>query len=81
MNQGDKSKGHKSTGGGKPLRSRGYLSRPGGGPAPVPGEADTNAEALRHKSRGARQISASRDKNPEALETRPSIKPYRLDDT
>jgi len=74
-------KGLKSTGGQKSLRSRGFLSQPGG-TAVGASEKTGGAEALEkeHRSRGARPISASADRKPQALADKPLVKPYRLED-
>lgn len=74
---GLKSVGLKSVGSKAPLRSRGFLGQPGGSANPDTGEGDKNA---RHRSRGARQISANTDNKPQDLTVKPVIKPYRLED-
>ncbi len=69
----------KSAGAGKPLRSRGFLSHPGGHTqsgskdAPAPGQET-------RKSRGTRQAAASSDGKPKALSPKVSPKPYRLEE-
>jgi hypothetical protein len=72
-------KGLKSLGAGKPMRSRGFLSHPGG--SPRQGADDVDAQAVHEtKSRGTRQITASVDGKPSSLSAKPAIKPYRLED-
>jgi|GEM_PF-2207076 len=74
--KGQKPAGMKSIGGKTPLRSRGFLSQPGGSGAPASGEDPTS----HHRSRGARQISANSDGKPQDLAVKPAIKPFRLED-
>lgn len=73
-------KGLKSTGGAKPLRSRGYLSQPGGGAFRPEDDGKATDPTAYHRSRGSRQVSASSDGKPGALDPKPAIKPYRLED-
>lgn len=76
-----KKSGRKSTGGNKPLRSRGFLSSPGGQMrAPADGAGETPGEELHHRSRGRRQVSATPGGKPQALSAKPKIKPYTLDE-
>ncbi|MBO6508058.1 MAG: hypothetical protein JJ979_06180 [Roseibium sp.] len=74
-------KGLKSVGGKAPMRSRGFLSQPGG-PVSKPEDRDASTQhpEQHHKSRGARQVSVSRDRQPEDLASPAPIKPYILDD-
>ncbi|MBN9668771.1 hypothetical protein [Roseibium aggregatum] len=75
------SKGLKSVRGQKPLRSRGFLSQPGGAAAALSGRTGgSEAPKKHHLSRGGRQITAFTDSKPQALEDKPRIKPYRLED-
>jgi len=74
--KGQKPAGMKSTGAKAPLRSRGFLSQPGGSGAPVSGDDATS----HHRSRGARQISANTDGKPQDLTVKPAIKPFRLEE-
>jgi hypothetical protein len=77
----DTKKGMKSLGGNKPMRSHGFLSQPVGQAHAVEGARPASSdEKKHHRSRGARQISPSKDGQPENLETRPRIKPYTLED-
>jgi hypothetical protein len=77
----DPKKGMKSLGGNKPLRSRGFLTQPGGQAQTASGaEGDAPDAETHHRSRGARQVSVSKDGQPENLETRPRIKPYTLEE-
>lgn len=76
-----KKKGLKSLGAGKPMRSRGFLSQPGGRAAPGTAQDKAARDPENQKSRGARQVSISADGKPQTLSPRPSIKPYRLEDT
>lgn len=72
----------KSVAGNKPLRSRGFLSAPGGQVAVSNADAGNPAEARQHhRSRGARQVSASADGKPQDLSVKPVIRPYTLEDT
>lgn len=81
MANGKRKKGLKSVESGKPMRSRGFLSHPGGQTQSA-SEKDTASDSgtKHHKSRGARQISASPDGNPQDLSVKPNIKPYTLED-
>ncbi|MHA7774529.1 hypothetical protein [Roseibium sp. M-1] len=74
---GLKSVGVKSASSKAPLRSRGYLSQPGGSVPAASGDGDATAH---HGSRGARQISANTDGKPQDLVVKPVIKPFRLED-
>jgi hypothetical protein len=77
----DTKKNMKSLGGNKPLRSRGFLSQPGGQAQTASGaEGDASDAKAHHRSRGARQVSVSKDSQPESLDSRPFIKPYTLED-
>jgi hypothetical protein len=70
--------GLKSVGSKKPLRSRGFLSQPGGSvKTPEDGSGD---QPVHHRSRGARQVSPSSSGTPQDLSVKPVIKPYRLED-
>ena len=77
MPEGFKSKGLKSVSSANPLRSRGFLSQPGG--QAVASETDGD-EKKHHRSRGARQASVSNDGKPSDLSVKPTIKPYTLED-
>jgi|GEM_PF-2078788 len=73
-------KGLKSTGRNRRMRSRGFLSHPGGQPRSTSDvEGAGREETKHHRSRGARQNSASTDGRPRDLTVKPDIKPYRLD--
>lgn len=79
-----------------PLRSRGFLSQPGGpavqeGGSGDPAEAGTPSQSRgqsrgqsgsksQSKSRGTRQVSASPAGTPESLVVKPGIRPYTLVD-
>ncbi|WP_029061981.1 hypothetical protein [Labrenzia sp. DG1229] len=72
-------KGLRSTNTGKPMRSRGFLSRPGG--VAQNSADDTGGHAgEKTMSRGKRQISATLDGRPTTLSSKTKIKPYRLED-
>ncbi len=74
--------GLKSKAAGKPLRSRGFLSQPGGQAGPASGAAgDTDDGTRHHRSRGARQVTVSSDRKPQDLSPAPVIGTYRLEDT
>lgn len=79
MSDDSNRKGLKSTGAAKPLRSRGFLSQPGGGVTRPDAGSETGDPIAHHRSRGSRQVFASSDKTPGALDLKPAIKPYRLD--
>lgn len=71
----------KSVAGAKPLRSRGFLSAPGGQVCVSTGETgDTTENQKHHRSRGARQVSVSPDGKPQDLSVKPKIRPYSLED-
>jgi len=70
-------KGLKSVAGKTPLRSRGFLSQPGGG---VAGPERAEAAPEHHRSRGSRQVSATADGRPRDLADKPRIRPYTLED-
>ncbi|WP_417708344.1 hypothetical protein [Roseibium aggregatum] len=74
----EKSSGLKSVGSKKPLRSRGFLSQPGGS-VKAPSD-DSGDQPVHHRSRGARQVSPSSNGRPQDLSVKPVIKPYRLED-
>lgn len=74
--KGQKPAGMKSIGGKTPLRSRGFLSQPGGSAVPATGDGAPG----HHRSRGARQVSANADGKPRDLALKPAIKPFRLED-
>jgi len=76
MHEDGPAKGMKSTATAKPLRSRGFLSQPGGQAA---GSGDDTGKP--NKSRGQRQPVASRDGKPSGLATKAQIKPYSPEDT
>ncbi|MCX2724221.1 hypothetical protein [Roseibium salinum] len=81
MADGPKKSGLKSAGGNKPLRSRGFLSSPGGQMrAPADGTGEAPGEELHHRSRGSRQVSATPGGKPQALSSKPKIRPYSLDE-
>ncbi|MCV0425842.1 MAG: hypothetical protein K5905_10235 [Roseibium sp.] len=81
MTEDLRKKGLKSVGGSNAMRSRGFLSQPGGQLSSRPGkESLPNGDAGHHKSRGARQISVSTDGKPQNLTVKPKIKPYTLED-
>lgn len=67
--------GMKSLQGGAPLRSRGFLSQPGGQAANTP---DNTGKP--NKSRGKRQSIVSGNGKPADLATKVSIRPYTLED-
>ncbi|WP_422374614.1 hypothetical protein [Roseibium sp.] len=72
----------KSVAGNKPMRSRGFLSAPGGQSAASTADAGNSAEVqTHHRSRGARQVSVSTDGKPRDLSVKPVIRPYTLEDT
>lgn len=71
----------KSVGGNKPLRSRGFLSQPGGQVKTADmSQATSQDDKKHHLSRGARHVSVSKDGKPEDLQPRPHVKPYTLED-
>ena len=71
----------KSVAGAKPLRSRGFLSAPGGQLSAATGETGDPAEGQKHhRSRGARQVSVSTDGKPQDLSVKPKIRPYTLEE-
>lgn len=72
-------KGLRSTNTGKPMRSRGFLSRPDGG---AQDSADHTGGHAGEKtmSRGTRQVSATLDGRPKSLSSKTKIKPYHLED-
>lgn len=72
----------KSVAGNKPMRSRGFLGAPGGqDAAPTVTDGGPDAAQKQHRSRGARQVSASADGKPKDLSVKPVIRPYTLEDT
>ncbi len=72
----------KSSGAGKPLRSRGFLSRPGGQSRLVSESSDDSmAGIVNRKSRGMKQAKPQTDRKPQALTPKTATKPYRLEDT
>ncbi|GAB4523197.1 MAG: hypothetical protein Tsb0019_25130 [Roseibium sp.] len=73
-------KGLKSVAGKTPLRSRGFLSQPGGLSAPSGKTGDQAATPEHHRSRGSRQVSATADRRPRDLAVKPAIRPYTLED-
>ncbi|MEP4769350.1 MAG: hypothetical protein ABJY83_15695 [Roseibium sp.] len=70
-------KGFKSAGANKTLRSRGFLSQPGG---QIAQSGQTGDTTVHHKSRGAKQVVVSRDGKPQGLAAKPAIRPYSLED-
>ncbi|MCK7615583.1 hypothetical protein [Roseibium sediminicola] len=71
----------KSVAGTKPLRSRGFLSAPGGKVSVSTGETSDAAEnSKHHRSRGARQVFVTSDGKPQDLSVKPKIRPYSLED-
>ncbi|MEM9634081.1 MAG: hypothetical protein AAGA50_22310 [Pseudomonadota bacterium] len=81
MPEGFKSKGLKSVSSGQPMRSRGFLSQPGGQITGQGVKTDTDKEQkMHHRSRGARQATVSTDGKPTDLSEKPTIKPYTLED-
>lgn len=72
----------KSSGAGKPMRSRGFLSHSGGRPASVDetGNATTDGP-LNRKSQGMKQAVPQTDGSPVELTPKTPPKPYRLEDT
>ncbi len=72
--------GRKSVGGNKPMRSRGFLSQPGGIASAQAASGDATDPTKHHRSRGARQISATPDGKPQDLSVKPVIKPFKLED-
>lgn len=80
MTGSDKQKGRKSAAAGKPLRSRGFLSHPGGIPTAENGATDPQDIGKPNRSRGQRQPVVRQDRKPENLATRTSIRPYKLED-
>ncbi|MEP3046763.1 MAG: hypothetical protein ABJL55_01845 [Roseibium sp.] len=74
-------KGFKSAGANKTLRSRGFLSQPGGQIAGQSAQSgQTGDTTFHHKSRGAKQVVVSRDGKPQGLAAKPAIRPYSLED-
>lgn len=72
----------KSVAGNKPMRSRGFLSAPGGQVSASDSDAGNLADAKKHhRSRGARQVAPSTDGKPRDLSVKPVIRPYTLEDT
>lgn len=69
----------KSAGAGKFLRSRGFLSHPGGQTQSEATDGPKNPRK-NQKSRGTRQGAVSADGKPKALSPKVSPKPYRLED-
>ncbi|GAB2185241.1 hypothetical protein [Roseibium sp. LAB1] len=78
LKDGGKKSTLKSVGSKKPMRSRGFLSQPGGS-AKLTAD-DDGGQPIRHRSRGARHIAPSGDGKPQDLSIKPAIKPYRLED-
>jgi len=71
----------KSVAGAKPLRSRGFLSAPGGQVSATSGDTSDPKEGQQHhRSRGARQVSLSSDGKPQDLSVKPKIRPYSLEE-
>lgn len=73
-------KGLKSVSGTAGLRSRGFLSQPGGRPAQDSADGDVAGTSALNRSRGSRQASASAGGKPEYLTPKPAIRPYTLED-
>jgi len=70
----------KSVVGSKPMRSRGFLSAPGGQGTAMSANADNPVEGQKHhRSRGARHVSVSGDRKPRDLSPVPKIRPYTLE--
>lgn len=81
MTDGSPRKPLRSVAGKKPLRSRGFLSAPGGQAAAAAGDSGGSAEPhAHHRSRGARQVAVSSDGKPKDLSVKPVIRPYTLED-
>ncbi|GAA0780058.1 hypothetical protein E1180_08610 [Roseibium denhamense] len=74
MADGKDKPGLKSVRADKPLRSRGFLSQPGGGRAPE--AVASHPGAAPNLSRGSRQITPSTGKAPTPLSDKPKIKRY-----
>lgn len=78
----EKRKGLKSGGAGKPLRSRGFLSHPGGRPVPNDETGEGTApDPVSRKSHGMKQAVPQTDAKPHRLTPQVATKPYRLEDT
>lgn len=73
-----KRKDLKSSGAGKPLRSRGFLSHSGEPSRSASGAGDIE---VKPKSRGMKQALPRADGKPRALTAKTATKPYRLEDT
>lgn len=72
----------KSSGAGKPMRSRGFLSHSGGRPAPVGETGEGTKEGpVSRKSQGMKQAVPQTDGKPLELTPKTHPKPYRLEDT
>lgn len=72
----------KSVAGNRPMRSRGFLSAPGGQVSVSNAEAgDRDEPQTHHRSIGARHVSVSTDGKPRDLSVKPVIRPYTLEDT
>ncbi|WP_298982917.1 hypothetical protein [uncultured Roseibium sp.] len=68
-----------------PMRSRGFLSRPGSAAAPLQDKgsgigAAISTEQQHHRSRGGRQVVLPQDGKPKDLSLRPYIRPYGLEE-
>nr|WP_319385697.1 hypothetical protein [uncultured Roseibium sp.] len=72
----------KSSGAGKPMRSRGFLSHSGGRPAPAGETGDgTTEDPVSRQSQGMKQAVPQTDGSPVELTPKTRPKPYRLEDT
>ncbi len=71
----------KTSKGSTPLRSRGFLSHPGGNPTGTDDtSSDQNDTGKPNKSRGKRQSVVSSNGKPDGLATKATIRPYSLED-
>lgn len=73
-------RGLKSVPAGKPLRSRGFLSQPGGQPSGAGNGTERKEAGEPNKSRGQRQPVVTGNGTPETLATKASIRRYKLED-
>ena len=81
MAAGTPKKPLRSVAGAKPLRSRGFLSAPGGQVSATSGDtSDPKEGQQQHRSRGARQVSVCTNGKPQDLSVKPRIRPYTLED-
>ncbi|WP_420412319.1 hypothetical protein [Roseibium sp.] len=73
-------RGLKSVPAEKPLRSRGFLSQPGGQQPGADNGTECTEAGKPNKSRGQRQPIVTGTGTPETLATKASIRRYKLED-